>query len=158
MSNLLDWMVYLTPCGCGSKSMYPKWNPGKWKHGPKPAVHWWFDFDPHPCGGNSFPARHSSPFTRLQKESEVSQDTSYNLETFAGLSFVKHICHCGRGYLPDFLYTCSLDFLVVAWRTCSSAVTLSDARSCALSVAGSTVAYLSGVAHSRGPCDAPCLP
>ena len=20
------------------KSMYPKWNPGKWKHGPKPVV------------------------------------------------------------------------------------------------------------------------
>ena len=26
-----------------------KWNPGKWKHRPKPAVPWWFNFDPHPC-------------------------------------------------------------------------------------------------------------
>ena len=30
------------------KSMYPKWNPVKWKHGPKPAVPWWFNFDPYP--------------------------------------------------------------------------------------------------------------
>ena len=31
------------------KNMYPKWNPGKWKHGLKPAVPWWcnFDADPH---------------------------------------------------------------------------------------------------------------
>ena len=31
----------------------PKWNPGKWQHGPKPVVPWWFNFDPHPfetCG------------------------------------------------------------------------------------------------------------
>ena len=28
--------------------MYPKWNPGKWKHGLKPAVPWWFHFDPYP--------------------------------------------------------------------------------------------------------------
>ena len=28
------------------KNRYPKWNPGKWKHGPKPAVPWWFNFDP----------------------------------------------------------------------------------------------------------------
>ena len=21
--------------------------PGKWQHGPKPAVPWWFNFDPH---------------------------------------------------------------------------------------------------------------
>ena len=32
------------------KNMYPKWNPGKWKLGPKPAVPWWFNFDPHPNG------------------------------------------------------------------------------------------------------------
>ena len=30
------------------KSQYPKWNPGKWKHGPKPAVPSWFNFDPYP--------------------------------------------------------------------------------------------------------------
>ena len=30
------------------KNRYPKWNPGKWKHGPKPVVPWWFHFDPHP--------------------------------------------------------------------------------------------------------------
>ena len=31
------------------KNGYPKWNPGKWKHGLKPAVPWWFNFDPHPA-------------------------------------------------------------------------------------------------------------
>ena len=30
------------------KIRYPKWNPGKWKHGPKPAVFWWFHFGPYP--------------------------------------------------------------------------------------------------------------
>ena len=30
------------------KHMYPKWSPGKWKHGPKPAVPCWSNFDPHP--------------------------------------------------------------------------------------------------------------
>ena len=29
------------------KNGYPKWNPSKWKHGPKPAVSWWFHFDPY---------------------------------------------------------------------------------------------------------------
>ena len=27
---------------------YPNWNPGKWKHGLKPAVPWWLNFDPYP--------------------------------------------------------------------------------------------------------------
>ena len=27
--------------------MYPKWNPGKWKHGLKRAVPWWLNFDPY---------------------------------------------------------------------------------------------------------------
>ena len=31
------------------KNRYPKWNPGKWKHGLEPAVPWWFIFDPYPC-------------------------------------------------------------------------------------------------------------
>ena len=31
------------------KKPVPKWNPGKWKHGPKPAVcPWLFNFEPHP--------------------------------------------------------------------------------------------------------------
>ena len=30
------------------KIMYPTWNPGKRKHGLKPAVPWWFNFDPYP--------------------------------------------------------------------------------------------------------------
>ena len=34
--------------GCGSKNRYPKWNPGKWKHGLKPAVPWWISVDPYP--------------------------------------------------------------------------------------------------------------
>ena len=37
-------------CGCGSEiGIYPKWNPGKWNQGLKPAVPWWFNFDPYPC-------------------------------------------------------------------------------------------------------------
>ena len=31
------------------KNMYPKWSPGKWNQGLKPAVPWWFNFDPYPC-------------------------------------------------------------------------------------------------------------
>ena len=31
------------------QSRYPKWNPSKGKHGPKPAVPWWFNFDPYSC-------------------------------------------------------------------------------------------------------------
>ena len=30
------------------ENRYPKWNPGRWKHGLKPAVVWWFHFDPYP--------------------------------------------------------------------------------------------------------------
>ena len=30
------------------KNRYPNWNPSKWKHGPKPVVPWWFNFDPNP--------------------------------------------------------------------------------------------------------------
>ena len=30
------------------KHRYAKWNHGKWKHGLKPAVVWWFNFDPYP--------------------------------------------------------------------------------------------------------------
>ena len=30
------------------KNRCPKWNPGKWKHERKPAVPWWFNFDPFP--------------------------------------------------------------------------------------------------------------
>ena len=30
------------------KNRFPKWNPGKWKHGLKPAVPCWFSFDPCP--------------------------------------------------------------------------------------------------------------
>ena len=32
--------------GSGSQKICPKWNPGKWKHGLKPAIPWWFHFDP----------------------------------------------------------------------------------------------------------------
>ena len=30
------------------KTAYPKWNPGKWNQRLKPAVFWWFHFDPYP--------------------------------------------------------------------------------------------------------------
>ena len=30
------------------KNRYPKWNFGKWKHGLKSAVPWWFNIDPQP--------------------------------------------------------------------------------------------------------------
>ena len=36
------------------KNRYPKWNPGKWKHGLTPAVPWWFSFDPYPHGWRAF--------------------------------------------------------------------------------------------------------
>ena len=35
-----------TSFGCGSLFRYPKWNSGKWTHALKPAVLWWFSFDP----------------------------------------------------------------------------------------------------------------
>ena len=42
------WKAHLSRHGCGSTKRYPKWIPGKWKHGLKPAVPWWFHFDPYP--------------------------------------------------------------------------------------------------------------
>ena len=30
------------------RNRYPKWKPGKWERGLKPAVPWWFSFDPCP--------------------------------------------------------------------------------------------------------------
>ena len=39
ISKVLAGLVGLHPLfGCGSKNRYPKWNPGRWKHKPKPAV------------------------------------------------------------------------------------------------------------------------
>ena len=32
------------------KNRYPKWSPGKWNQGLKPAVFRWFYFDPYPHG------------------------------------------------------------------------------------------------------------
>ena len=37
------------------KNRYPKWGPCKWENGPKPAVPWWFDFDPYPLHVESRP-------------------------------------------------------------------------------------------------------
>ena len=37
---LLKWLWVKNQC--------PKWNPGKWKSRLKPAVPWWFNFDPYP--------------------------------------------------------------------------------------------------------------
>ena len=35
--------------GCGSPIWVPQMAcPGKWRHGPKPLVPWWFNFDPYP--------------------------------------------------------------------------------------------------------------
>ena len=36
------------------QKVYPKWNPGKWKHGLNPAVPWWFNFDPYPSWDVNF--------------------------------------------------------------------------------------------------------
>ena len=44
--------------GCGSKKRYPKWNPGKWKYGPKPAKPLLFNFEPRPYHS---PRRRSLP-------------------------------------------------------------------------------------------------
>lgn len=43
------------------ENRFPTWNPGHWSQGPKPAVPWWFEFDPFrtendkagPCSGKS---------------------------------------------------------------------------------------------------------
>ena len=32
----------------GSKKWYPIWSPGKWRSRLKPAVPWWFNFEPYP--------------------------------------------------------------------------------------------------------------
>ena len=37
------WVVATCSIWLWGKSMYPNWNPGKWKHGLKPAVPWWFN-------------------------------------------------------------------------------------------------------------------
>ena len=56
------------------KNRYPKWNPGKWKHGPKPAVPWWLNFDPYPFGRQLSPS--SSPqLVAGQKLSENQRDS-----------------------------------------------------------------------------------
>ena len=34
------------------KEPVPKWNPGKWKHGPKPAKPLLFNFEPYPYSGD----------------------------------------------------------------------------------------------------------
>ena len=44
------------PNGCGSKIRPPRWNLGKWK----PAVPWWFNFDPHPYDSSKRPGRDGS--------------------------------------------------------------------------------------------------
>ena len=47
-----------------AKNRYPTWNPGKWKHGLKPAVpwwSWWFNFDPYPCCSSMSPCHPPPP-------------------------------------------------------------------------------------------------
>ena len=40
----------------------PNWNPSKWKHGPKPSVSWWLNFDPYPYPFNEgLPAECHTP-------------------------------------------------------------------------------------------------
>ena len=55
-----------------------KWNPDKWKEGLKPAVPWWFKFDPYP-NGNGFhpfpPIRAGGPCCRAApRESQGDAD------------------------------------------------------------------------------------
>ena len=58
-AELLGWILpareqLLFHVACGvlcvwvTNRVTPKWNPGKWKHGLKPAVPWWFYLDPYP--------------------------------------------------------------------------------------------------------------
>ena len=47
------------------KNRHPKWNAGTWKHGPKPAVPWWFNFDPYPNGPTP------PPKNSIQSEAEL---------------------------------------------------------------------------------------
>ena len=39
---------WMAPISLWVKNRYPKWNPGTWKHGPKPAVPWLLNFEPYP--------------------------------------------------------------------------------------------------------------
>ena len=42
-------LAVLFPLEMGvGQNRYPKWSPGQWKKRLKPAVLWWFNFDPHP--------------------------------------------------------------------------------------------------------------
>ena len=49
------------------KERFSKWNPGKWKHGLKPAVPGWFSF--HPCPNGSDLMRHCLPGTNCRRSS-----------------------------------------------------------------------------------------
>ena len=61
----------LTPNWWWVKNWYPKWNPGKWNQGLKPAVPWWLNFDPYPihdsgCVHLACACSLSKPGTRVQ--------------------------------------------------------------------------------------------
>ena len=43
------------------KNRHPKWSPGKWIQGLKPAVRW-FHFDPYPYGAGFWPQKWSEPY------------------------------------------------------------------------------------------------
>ena len=50
----------------------PKWNPGKWKQGLKPAVPCWFNFDPYP---DSVSFKQSPPSPCLCRACRYAMDT-----------------------------------------------------------------------------------
>ena len=62
-------------CGCGSKIGTAYWNPGKWKHGPKIAVPWWFNFDPYPSEAQ--PGNWSSLLGSSRRATHVTSFISY---------------------------------------------------------------------------------
>ena len=66
------------------KNMYPKWTPGKWKYGPKPAVPWWFNFDPDPSGRSprEVPMRCPGQLSNSRFLVQVDPPNNANLPSF----------------------------------------------------------------------------
>ena len=62
------------------KNMYTKWNAGKWKHGPKPAVPWWFNFDPYPSKVSRGIPEHGRNFLFISSCSNGSTGDSRGFE------------------------------------------------------------------------------
>ena len=97
------------------KNRYPKWNLGKWKHGLKPAVRWWFKFDPYPAfkghvktGSNKgepapiMPAASWNPFVRTHTCFCVAW-ANPNLQNHQS---IQHLTFCPPCHSADSAWPC----------------------------------------------------